>query len=62
MLWVGDKEGWMGSVGRKRLRMTGLDNSVDVFCGNRQKCTKLPTTRGWKFENKMVNSITGEEL
>lgn len=33
-------------MGRKRLRMTGLDNSVDVFCGNRQKCTKLPTTRG----------------
>lgn len=51
----------MGPMGRKMTRITGLDTSVDVLCGNRQKCAKFPTTRGWKFENKMVNSTTGQE-
>lgn len=43
-------------------RMTALDISVDVLCGNRQKHAKFPVNRGWKFENQMVNSIAGEGL
>jgi len=47
---------------RKVTRMTGLDISVDVLCGSRQKYVMFPVTRGWKFESQMVNSVAGEEL
>uniref|UniRef100_A0A8B9NIW7 von Willebrand factor A domain containing 2 n=1 Tax=Accipiter nisus TaxID=211598 RepID=A0A8B9NIW7_9AVES len=45
---------------RKMARMSALDISVGVLCGNRQKHAKFPVNRGWKFENQMVNSIAGE--
>lgn len=52
----------MGPMGRKMTRMAGLDISVGVFCGNRQKYAKFPTTREWKFGNQVVNSVSGNEL
>lgn len=52
----------MGPMGRKMARMAGLDISVDMFCGNRQKYAKFPTTRGWKFGNQVVKSVSGKEV